>query len=886
MKEKIKAKTIITCHANADFDAIAAMVAAKKLYPESVLIFPGSQEKNIKDFFLESTSYLYNFKHINDIDISEVKKVVIVDTKQYSRVTHIHSILKNKNIDIHIYDHHPDTDDDIKSNKLVYKKWGSTTTIIIDILKRKDIKISPDEATLLGLGIYEDTGSFTFNSTTEHDFLAASWLRKQGMDLNVISEFINRDFTSEQIEILNSLIKNSFTKNINSLEITFSTISLDEYLSDFAFIVHKFMEIENLKVLFVIARMNDRIHLVARSRITEVNVGKICSYFGGGGHAYAASASIKNKTLNQVKEELIAILYSIINDKLSVEKLMTTPAIVIENSKTLRQAAELMTKLGLKAVPVVDNNKKCIGILEHQIAEKAILHGLGNLNLEDYMQKDISLANKDTSLYTVIEIILGQRQRLVPIVDEQKRVLGVFTRTDLINFLVQEPLRLPESLLEHKPKEKNIQRLLKEKLDSQNLHLVELAGNIAKELGYQVYLVGGVVRDILLNVPVKDLDLVVEGDGIVFAQRLAKHIGARVRSHKKFKTAVIIKDAENYKIDVATARLEYYEYPAALPVVELSSLKMDLFRRDFTINALAIHLNPENFGKLIDFFGGQRDLKERTIRVIHSLSFVEDPTRILRAVRFEQRFNFKIGKQTEKLIKSAIKINIFNRLSGTRILQELKLIFQEKNCLQCLKRLKELNILSSIHPKINLTNKTEVLLEEIQKVIHWYNLLYLKEKIRKDIIYFLGLLGDLKYDDCKLVIERLNFSKKEMKLFFEIREKVKRAYILINRDKKYYYEISNIYFLLEDISLEGILYLMAILKDEKVKEGISFYISKYRKLKLYITGKDLISLGLTPGPIFSEIFTQIKKAYLQGKANDRESQLALAKKIIKQKTNK
>ncbi len=214
--------------------------------------------------------------------------------------------------------------------------------------------ITPDEATLLGLGIYEDTGSFTFNSTTEHDFLAAAWLKSKGMDLNVIAEFINRDFTSSQIEILNTLIKNSFTKNINSIDITITYISLDEYLGDFAFIVHKFMEIENLKVVFAIARMNDRIHLVARSRIPEVNVGKVCSYFGGGGHTYAASASIKDRTLNQVKEELLAILFSIINSELKVKKLMTSPAIVIENRKNLRQAAELMTKLGLKAIPVVN----------------------------------------------------------------------------------------------------------------------------------------------------------------------------------------------------------------------------------------------------------------------------------------------------------------------------------------------------------------------------------------------------------------------------------------------------------------------------------------------------------------------------------------------------
>ncbi|SDN27355.1 tRNA nucleotidyltransferase (CCA-adding enzyme) [Desulfonauticus submarinus] len=884
-KNKLKPKIVITCHNNADFDALAAMVAAKKLYPNSVLIFPGSQEKSLRNFFIESASYLYNFKTINDIIPESVETLVVVDTRQTSRLDHVKKILKNKELEIHIFDHHPSSEEDLEADFIEYKPWGSTTTIIVLKLKEKNISITPDEATLFGLGIYEDTGSFTFNSTTPYDFIAASWLREQKMDVNTIAEFIHKELSAEQIFILNNLIQNASKHHINGIDIVITEVSLEEYVGDFALLVHKFMEMENIKVLFALGRMNDRVHLVARSKLKEVDVGKICNYFGGGGHTFAASASIKNKTLNQIKEELFAILYSKINQQISIKTLMSTPPIFLESNKTLEEAAKLMTRLGLKAIPIVQpNTKHCVGILEHQLAHKAVIHNLGNLVIQDYMQRNIQVVSPNSSLHKIVEIILEHKQRLVPVVDEKKELLGVFTRTDLINFLVQESIPISEDLFKNgKKKEKNIKFLLKEKLSTEFFNIITTAGKIAEEMGYQVYMVGGIVRDILLNFPTLDLDLVVEGDGIAFAQKLAQIFKGRIKSHKKFKTAVIILSS-GQKIDVATARLEYYEYPAALPTVELSSLKMDLYRRDFSINTLAVHLNPSRFGKLIDFFGGQRDLKQKKIRVLHALSFIEDPTRILRAVRFEQRFNFHIGKQTFRLIKNALKLDILNKVSGNRIYQELILIFKEKKSIQCLFKLQEYNILKSIHPLLNLTENLQNLFLEINNILNWYNLLYLNEKVKIELLYFLVLLSNLKYEDTKKVISRLNFSKKQKDIFFELREKTKFCLIEFDRyPKKYITKISKLYLLLDDIPIEGILFIIAKIKNEELRQKIAIYVAKFRRIKLAISGKDLIALGLKPGPIFGEILKEVKQISLDNQIYDKQSQLELAKKLIDRK---
>ncbi|MBT8763146.1 CBS domain-containing protein [Desulfohalobiaceae bacterium Ax17] len=878
-KSKIKAEIIITCHLNADFDALAAMVAASKLHPEAVLIFPGSQEKNIKNFFIQSATYLYNFKSIKDIDCAQVKKLVIVDTRQKSRVSHVQAILDNPGLEIHIYDHHPDSEEDIQGKINIIKPWGSTTAILTHIIKDKKIDLSDDEATILGLGLYEDTGCFTFNSTTEHDLLAAAWLKTKGMDLNIISDMINRDLSAEQISILNALLESATTHKINGVEIVVAEVSLDYYVGDFALLAHKLLDMENIRVLFAIGRMQDRIHVVARSRTKEVDVGRICSSLGGGGHPFAASATIKDRTPAQVKDELFALLYSQITPKNLVKDLMSSPPICTEKNKTMAQAAELMTRFGLKAVPILDEKtRKCVGILEHQLAEKAVSHGLGHVPVKEYMLREFVALGPEDDLYQVIEIILGQRQRLVPII-ENEQVIGVITRTDLINILIKEPGRIPEALFSEKKRERNISSLLRDRLPKDLYNLLKLAGKLAQEMGYELFCVGGFVRDILLNQPNLDVDLVVEGDGIAFAKKLAAKLKGRVRAHQKFRTAVVILE-NGQRIDVATARLEYYEYPAALPTVELSSIKMDLYRRDFTINALAVHLNPDQFGKMVDFFGGQKDLKEKVIRVLHALSFVEDPTRIIRAIRFEQRFGFRIGKQTERLIKNAINLNIFPRLSGRRIFQELKMIFAENNPLACLKRMDGFGLLKAIHPLLNLTPNILKILGEIEKVLSWHKLLYLEEKVEKWLVYFLGLCSTFNDDQTKLITKRLNFSKKEEENLLGLQRQINETAAKIYKWQQGQQKLSDLYFILDPLPLEGLLYLMAKSQKDEMRKNISLFVTRLRQLPVLITGKDLKELGVEPGPVYGQILRELRAAQVDGLASDRKSQLEWLKKII------
>lgn len=863
--------TVITCHANADFDALAAMVAASKLYPEAALVFPGSQESTLKDYFIQSAMYLFNFQSIKDIDISQVRLLVVVDTRQRSRLLHVEPLFSVHNLEIHIYDHHPQTEDSLAPDFEIYKPWGATTSILVDILRAKNISVTEDEATILGLGIFEDTGSFTFGSTTAHDFEAAAWLKTMGMDVGIIRDIISRELSSEQVAILSELIDAATSHSINGVDVVVTEVTLDHYVGDFALLAHKLMDMEGIRVLFAIGHMGDRIHLVARSKIKEVDVGVVCTSFGGGGHGYAASASIKDRTIAQVKDELFALLYSLINPQLVVGKFMSAPAVRVESIQTVAQALEVMVRYGLKAIPVVAG-QDVRGILELSVAEKAQAHGLGEERVTEYMLADFRSVTEDQDLYQVMEIILGRRQRLVPVV-RSGELIGVITRTDLINLLIQEPARIPETYFsDRRQQERNIRTTLTERLPGPVLELLHCAGQIGQELGVFVYAVGGFVRDIVLSIPNDDIDLVVEGDGIAFAQALGERLGGRIRPHLKFRTAVVVLPS-GQKIDVATARLEYYKYPAALPVVELSSLKMDLFRRDFSINTLAVHLRPEHFGKLIDFFGGQQDLKDRVIRVLHSLSFVDDPTRIIRAIRFEQRFQFSINSQSERLIKNAVRLNLFDKLSGARIRHELRLLTEDAAPVASLMRMREFNLLHEIHPLLHFQPSREQCLAEIEKTITWYKLLFREPAPDVWIVYFLGLVSGLDVHQARSVMERLQFPHRRQELVEGIRRQLRFVSMMLAQWGKKNGSAADLYEILQPLPVEGVIYSMAKQRKPELKKAISHFLTRLQDVRIAVSGKDLHNMGVLPGPIYASALRQVHRAVLNGEADTRQEQL-------------
>ncbi len=881
MKKKDKL-TVITTHINADFDALASMLAAQKLYPDSLVVFPGSQEKNLRNFFIKSMVYLLNIANVKDIDYSKIERLVLVDTKQPSRIGNFSSILDRKDLEIHIYDHHPPMEDDIDGDVVVQEPIGATVTLLIEIIKEKGIDITPDEATIMCLGIYEDTGSFSFPSTTEKDFRAAAFLLSKGANLNMISSLISREISPEQVGILNDMIQASSSYHINGIDVVLTTITTEHYVPDFAFLVHKLVKMEDLDAIFAIALMENKIYVVGRSRIPEVDVGSIITSMGGGGHPYAAAASIKDKTLAQVEQSLLELLHRKVESRRQAKHLMSSPPIMVDEDITCEDAGQLLTRYNINALLVKKKGTpELSGYISRQIIEKVLHHKLLDVPVREYMNTEMASVAPESDIIEIQEKIIENKQRILPVIDKNK-VVGVLTRTDLLNSLVRQSTYDTQDIHHLAGKHdhartRNISNFMKERLSPRLLQILRDIGKTADDIGCDAYVVGGFVRDLFLYRPNEDMDIVIEGDGIAFAKQYASQTGARIHSYEKFGTAVII-FPDGFKIDVASARLEYYKFPAALPIVETSSIKLDLFRRDFNINTLAIQLNPDKFSTLIDFFSAQKDIKEKVIRVLHNLSFVEDPTRVFRALRFEQRFGFSIGKLTAGLIENAVKMDFFKRLSGRRVFTELRQLLEEENPTPAIVRLQDYNLLQVIHPSIILDNELISLLNSVKKVMAWHDLLFLEESYMKWAVYFMALIRHCDIDTSKEICDHLELAPRYRKYFTNERFEAERILYLLQ--KKLPVENSMLYELLSGLKIEMILYMMVCAGSRQIKMAISHYITKLRYVDITISGRDLMNLGLKPGPVFRKIMQDVLNAKLNGKVETREDELEYIQKYL------
>jgi tRNA nucleotidyltransferase (CCA-adding enzyme) len=871
---------VITTHINADFDAVASMIAAKKFYPDAVLVFPGSQEKSVRDF-LSTTPVTFDFHKIRDIDLESITRLILVDAKSRDRIGHFSKIIDREGMVIHIYDHHPLTPEDIKGQKIIIEPVSATTTIFTEMFQQNKIDISPVEATVLALGIYEETGSLIFSSTTVRDITAAAYLLKKGANLNVVANFISRELGAEEIELLNELVHSARDYIIHGIRVKIARASRENYIGDVAYLAHKLRDIEEVDALFLMVMMEDKVYIIARSNVAEADVSEILQPFNGGGHSSAASAVVRGISLEETEEKLVSVLKEKIKPAKTARDIMTSPVKSIQWDDTIKNAEHTMTRYGVNVLPVIKEDAYK-GIISREVVEMTLFHGFGRSKVSEFCTTDALTVAPLTPMQEVETLMIEQNQRFMPVI-ENGQIIGAITRTDLLRSLYEDVLRktrIGEERVMGEPfGKKNLTSIIKEKFPEEIFNILRLSGEVARGLGFSAYLVGGSVRDLLRGESNLDIDIVIEGDGIIFAQALAKKLKARVRSHQRFGTAVIITDL--LKFDVATARTEYYESPAALPKVEISSIKKDLYRRDFTINALSVKLNPENFGQLLDFFGGQRDLRERNIRVLHNLSFIEDPTRAFRAIRFSERFGFKLSKHTRDLIRTAVKINLFDKLSGSRLYDELNLLFMETEPLKAIKRLSELDLLKFIHSDLMLNRALEEIFEAIQETFAWFKLLFLEEELNKSHLFLMALFEGLKTQEREKALQRLSVPPKARREILDGIEQSKTVLLKLQTclqiEDSTLREEKHIYYTLQPLSLPTILFTISKAKDKRQKKAISLYLTTLRKIKPVLAGKDLKAMGYKPGPLFNKILKAVLDARLEGQIKSREEEIKFVK---------
>lgn len=831
---------IITTHHITDLDGIASLILASKLHPKGKIVLPTTLGNSVKKL-ISLFKNILNFYSLNDIDLKNVTNLILVDTSGPNRINPFDKIIDH--VKLTIYDHHPLNSQNIKyRTKDVSNSYGSNTSYLLDIClkKIKNFNLKQHELDICLLGIYEDTGNFLFPTTKFKDFQMTGYLVEHGANLNIIKEFINIPLDSNQKNTLNLLLNNSTYFYLGNETIIFSTLSSEKFIGGISELIDEILKIKNASGVFIITESKGKISIVGRSTSDNLPLDKILGIFGGGGYPNAYSTTFKGQTIDQAMKAIKHQINTLINFEKKAEDIMSSPVKAIFSNLSLKEANILSERTGHSGFPVVENDR-LVGLISKKEISRLVNHGMGKLPVSKYMNKNLIIAFKDTPLSKLKELFIENNIGRIPILHKDT-LIGIITRTDLLNALYDNysyskigTQYLPEIL------NKNFINFFPTTLKE----IFKIIKKISLIQNQNAYLIGGIVRDLLLGVPNEDIDIVVSKDAYTFAQEFSKFFQVeKIVSHEKFKTATVFLK-NSYSIDIATLRSEYYQYPTALPTVEEGTIRDDLFRRDFTINALAIDIGNKNFGKIIDYFKGYEDIENKLIRIIHKVSFIDDPTRIIRACRFASRYDFTIEKDTHNLIIDAIEMGLLSRLSWNRLKSEFQHILNDKNPAKGIKLLNKYSLLQLIHENIFLDNSLQKKLNLCNKVKN-----SLKLNINFWLLFLLVLTSQLTSQELNIVFLKFGYQKS-----FSNNYSIgiyQREEILKNLENCSL--PSDIYELLNKYPDETII-LLGLESSSSNKRKIKSYLFKLKRKIAIIKGEDLIKLGLLPGPDF--------KGYLQ-----------------------
>ncbi|WP_054710627.1 CBS domain-containing protein [Bacillus sp. JCM 19041] len=693
--------------------------------------------------------------------------------------------------------------------------------------------ISSVEATLFGLGLYSDTACLTHSNTGTSDFAAASYLLEKGMNLDIVSTYL------QQIEIgthplFQLLFDHIEIEEQDGITYAITTCTYSEYVGNVSAVVEELLRLFKPDAIFACIQLKNHTYIIARSRTVEVNVKRITEVFGGGGHARAAAAVMKNEPLNVVKSKLIPHVRSLILPAQTVRTMMSWPVQTLMESDCVNDGWQQLITFGHSGFPIFSSNGEMLGIVSKSDLKKARQLGLGEKSIKSIMTQNVITIHANDSLKQAQKILRQHHIGRLPVVNKDDQLVGILTRSDIISGIHSHPDKVNEAHLTNY-------------FDSKTAQFLKRIGSFADEQQVSVFLVGGVVRDFLLDRPHSDIDLVVEGDAVAFAHQLATVFGGTVKTYEDFGTATWTGELE---IDVVTCRKEFYSSAGALPQVKSASITEDLARRDFTINALAMYINATRYGELVDVFKGKNDLQNRKIRILHPLSFKEDPTRLFRAVRFALRLDFLLDEHTIKAAQDTGEAIHF--ISAQRLHNELYYLENERNLLKAFRLLNDLYIWQYFFGN-SLSDNAFVHMNRLSE-----------QGMETGIFYLLAAAHD-------------------QKAFSHI-----RPYMLTKKDRNLLDDLTkpiwehlpetvgNIHRHLFSCSEEAIIFQACT--NPKMETTLLLYVRKRNTLEPLVTGSDLIAAGLKPSPFFSNWLLELECLQLDERIQTKEDGIRWIKK--------
>ncbi len=678
---------LVVTHEQPDFDALGSVALATVLYPGAVGALAGQVTGAVGELLRLFRDHV-PLVDADLVDLDAVSALIVVDTADRNRLGRFGALVDR--VPVTVFDHHPEPTEPVPGSLGLREPMGATVTLLARRLETEGVRLPPPLASLALLGLHEDTGDLTYTHVRADDHRAAAWLLDQGANLDLVRRFRSVDMPPELVGARDQVLADAHVHAIRGRSVAVGRLDSATYQDGASAIAGELLGAMEADAAVVVARMEGKTLVFARSG-SRVDVGTALQRaVGGGGHARAAFART-NMSPEAALERVLAELPACVTPPILARDIMTSPVVTVSQDARVVEARQALARHAHNGMPVVDEAGRLVGVISRHDLEHALRHDLGDAAVSGFMTRPALTADADATLNHLESIVLTHDVGRVPIVADGELV-GIVTRTDLVR--ARHPQKAPRAPAER----------VWASLPAGAREVLEVAAELAGSA--RLHLVGGTVRDGLLGVGYQDLDVVVEGavpgaDGdavspaAALATALQARLGGTLTRHETFGTASLALP-HGLVLDLASARAEDYDYPGALPVVREGDLTADLARRDFTVNALAVRVHPGP-PELRDPFGGLADLDARRLRVLHPLSFVEDPTRLVRGARLAGRLGLRFGDDALAKARASLRPAVVANVSGQRLRAELELTLAEARVTPALHHLEALGALEGLY---------------------------------------------------------------------------------------------------------------------------------------------------------------------------------------------